>query len=109
MMLRSAEPETKARDIPAFAERFNISVSTAYKAARLGHLRITKVYGRALVMAEDEAAFAQAMREGKLVTPADLQKAENEAKTRNPDDPPRPPARRGRKPKFGSSPLRAEG
>jgi hypothetical protein len=81
-MLKTAEAENtaplnrKARrqqaagvnacDVPEFCRRNCISISTAYKAKREGLLRIVKVYGKALVYAEDEAAWIKAARDGKL-------------------------------------------
>jgi hypothetical protein len=78
-----------ASDVPTFCKRYRISVTTAYKAARLGHLRISKLYGKALILPEDEAEFVAAVRGGKVETPPDVKEAETASKA-----PKQPPKRR---------------
>jgi hypothetical protein len=78
-----------ATNVPTFCERYDISHTTAYKLNRLGHLRISKLYGKALILPEDEDAFVKALREGKIETPPDVKEAETASKA-----PKKPPKRR---------------
>jgi hypothetical protein len=64
-----AENDVGMFDVPTFCRRNSIGVSSAYRLAREGKLKISKVYGKALVTAEDEAEFRKAVTEGKLATP----------------------------------------
>jgi hypothetical protein len=62
-----AEP-VNAFDVPTFCRRNSISVTTAYRLKREGKLTIDKLFDKALVSVEAEAAFRKLLREGKLAS-----------------------------------------
>jgi hypothetical protein len=61
--------QSNASTVSEFAETWKVSVTTLYKAQRLGHLRITKLFGKSLILAEDGKAFLEAVAAGKLAGP----------------------------------------
>jgi hypothetical protein len=60
-----------AFSVADFCRRNAISVTTVYLLKRQGKLKIEKILGKAVVLAEDEQAFLQAVRAGKLASPVE--------------------------------------
>jgi hypothetical protein len=77
MMSDGAAPTQSAFTVRQFCERNNIGHSNFYRAVEFDFIRITRYFGKTVVTVEDEAAFRQLLKDGKLVWP-------EEAKRRKP-------------------------
>jgi hypothetical protein len=59
-----------AKSVVQFCDDYNISRSTFYKLVRDGLVKLSRIYGKAVVFAADEAVFVATHRAGEF-TPAE--------------------------------------
>ncbi|HEY1244596.1 MAG TPA: hypothetical protein VGF29_07155 [Hyphomicrobiaceae bacterium] len=63
------EVEVNAYSVDEFCQRNSMCRTVFYRAVRMGDIRLTKFYGRSIVLAEDETAFRRKLKAGKLSPP----------------------------------------
>ncbi len=60
----SSNAEVRAFSLDQFAKRWGISKSTVYGLARKGELRLSKILGKTVILAEEDKRFAQRLNDG---------------------------------------------